>query len=105
MRRVLAPCASKRGLIIALLGSVVPLAAAQAQSITQFTPGDLVISTVSCQVGAACNSTSGGLDTASPISLQEFSLGSRRHVGDLDRFIGPTSDAKPGRSREFAGLG
>jgi hypothetical protein len=75
MRRVLAPCASKRGLIIALLGSVVPLAAAQAQSITQFTPGDLVISTVSCQVGAACNSTSGGLDTASPISLQEFSLG------------------------------
>ena len=51
-------------------------AAASAQSISSFTPGDLVISTVSCQAGPACTSTSGGLDTASPISLQEFSLGS-----------------------------
>src|SRR5271154_5311606 len=48
---------------------------AWADPITQFTPGDLVISTVSCSVGATiCNSTSGGLDTASTITLQEFSL-------------------------------
>jgi hypothetical protein len=41
-----------------------------------FTPGDLVISTVSCSVGAtACDSTSGGLDTAAPIVLQQFQLG------------------------------
>jgi hypothetical protein len=73
---VFASRASKRGLIVGLLCSVAPLVSAQAQSITQFTPGDLVISTVSCQVGAACTGTSGGLDTASPISLQEFSLGS-----------------------------
>lgn len=54
-----------------------PVAAAP---ITSFTGGDLVISTVSCQVGAsACDSTSGansgGLDTASPITLDEFGLG------------------------------
>lgn len=45
-----------------------------------FTPGDLVISTVTCSVSAsACDSTqgasAGGLDTASPITLQEFQLG------------------------------
>jgi len=45
----------------------------QAQSLT---PGDLVISTVSCSVGATiCNSASGGLDTAAPIVLQQFQLG------------------------------
>ena len=75
MRILFAPRGSKRVLILALLGTVAPFVAAQAQSITQFTPGDLVISTVSCQVGAACGTTAGGLDTASPISLQEFSLG------------------------------
>jgi hypothetical protein len=40
---------------------------ARAASITQFTPGDLVISTVS--------SAGGGLDTAAPIVLQQFGLG------------------------------
>ena len=42
-----------------------------------FTPGDLVVSTVTCSVGqTTCTSTGGGLDTASPIGLQEFQLGS-----------------------------
>jgi hypothetical protein len=51
---------------------------AAAATITSFTGGDLVmISTVSCSVGATvCSSTSGGLDTASPIVLDEFSVGS-----------------------------
>jgi hypothetical protein len=41
-----------------------------------FAPGDLVISTVSCSVGAStCNSASAGLDTASAITLTQFSLG------------------------------
>jgi hypothetical protein len=49
---------------------------AQAGTISSFTPGDLVISTVSCSVGAAiCNSATGGLDTAAPIVLQQFQLG------------------------------
>jgi hypothetical protein len=49
---------------------------AQAGTITSFTTGDLVISTVSCSVGATiCNSTSAGLDTAAPIVLQQFQLG------------------------------
>ena len=47
-----------------------------AAPINGFTPGDLVISTVSCSVPTAvCSSASGGLDTASPITLQEFQLG------------------------------
>jgi hypothetical protein len=56
-----------------IAGSTAPhLAAADAI----FTPGDLVISTVSCSVvSSICNSTSGGLDTAAPIVLDEFSLG------------------------------
>ena len=41
-----------------------------------FSAGDLVISTVSCSVGAAtCNSAAGGLDTASAITLQQYQLG------------------------------
>ena len=49
---------------------------ASAGPISSFSPGDLVISTVSCSVDASvCSSTSGGLDTASPITLQEFQLG------------------------------
>lgn len=49
---------------------------AQAGTISSFTPGDLVISTVSCSVGATiCNSATGGLDTAAPIVLQQFQLG------------------------------
>ena len=52
---------------------------AVAGTIGDFTPGDLVISTVSCSVGStACGSsgpTGGGLDTAAPIVLQEFQLG------------------------------
>ena len=49
---------------------------ALAATISYFTPDDLVISTVSCSVSAsACSSTSGGLDTASPITLDEFGLG------------------------------
>jgi hypothetical protein len=51
-------------------------APASAASITSFTPGDLVISTVSCSAASAvCSSISGGLDTASPIVLQQFQLG------------------------------
>ena len=47
-----------------------------AAPINGFTPGDLVISTVACSVPAAvCSGASGGLDTASPITLQEFQLG------------------------------
>ncbi len=48
---------------------------AVAAPITTFTPDDLIISTVSCSVGAACSTASGGLDTASAITLQEFGLG------------------------------
>jgi hypothetical protein len=51
-------------------------APALGQTISTFTPGDLVISTVSCSVGSTiCNSTSGGLDTASAITLMQFQLG------------------------------
>src|SRR5271170_4746084 len=60
--------------VLAGLGGGRPAAAAP---ITAFTAGDLVISTVSCSVSsAACSSTSGGLDTAAPIVLNEFSLSS-----------------------------
>lgn len=46
------------------------------QTIGTFTPGDLVISTVTCSVGSiVCGSASGGLDTASPITLMQFQLG------------------------------
>jgi hypothetical protein len=49
---------------------------ARAADITSFTAGDLVISTVSCSAGsAACSGTSGGLDTAAPIVLQQLQLG------------------------------
>ena len=66
----------------ALLASVFVSVAASAQAQSTFgyfTPGDLVISTVSDQVtGTAAQSVNGGgngLDTASPITLTEFSLG------------------------------
>nr|WP_294544172.1 PEP-CTERM sorting domain-containing protein [uncultured Rhodopila sp.] len=49
---------------------------AAAADITSFTPGDLVISTVSCSAGSTiCGGTSGGLDTAAPMVLQQFQLG------------------------------
>jgi len=59
-----------------LASSVVVLAgSAEAQTINWFSPGDLVISAVSCSVGSiACTSTSGGLDTAAPIVLDQFQL-------------------------------
>jgi PEP-CTERM motif len=63
-------------LALAAIAVLWNVSAAMADPITSFTPGDLVISSVSCSVGAACNSTSGGLDTASPMTLDEFSLGS-----------------------------
>jgi len=67
---------SRRKMLLAsasvIAGSAAPHFAA-ADAI--FTPGDLVISTVSCSVASSmCNSTSGGLDTAAPIVLNEFSL-------------------------------
>jgi hypothetical protein len=66
---------SKRIASLAGLGLLVA-APAVADPITSFTAGDLVISTVSCSVDAAtCSSTSGALDTASPVTLQEFKLG------------------------------
>ena len=75
------------GVVIAAaaIGGVQP---AKAGPITSFTPSDLVISTVSCSVGSStCDSTGGGLDTAAPIALQEFSLGtggtSASSVGSL----------------------
>src|SRR5271166_760680 len=61
-------------------------------AISSFSTGDIVISTVSCSVGAsACDSTAGagagGLDTAAPIQLQELQLGtggtSASSVGQL----------------------
>jgi hypothetical protein len=61
---------------VAMAAGLAAVQPALAQSISGFTPGDLVISTVSCSVGAStCSSTSGGLDTAAPIVLNEFSLG------------------------------
>ncbi len=64
------------GLATAAIIVCVTVRLASAAPINGFMPGDLVISTVSCSVSAAvCNSTSGGLDTASPITLQEFQLG------------------------------
>jgi hypothetical protein len=65
-------------LVCAALGSAVVTVAAGpawADPISYFSPGDLVISEVTCSVGVACSSTSGGLDTASPIVLQQFQLG------------------------------
>src|SRR6204780_3181452 len=60
------------------------LLAGSASATTLFTPGDLVISTVTCQV---CTATNSGLDTASPIMLDEFALGaggtSATSVGSL----------------------
>ena len=57
-----------RALIAAALAAGFAAWPAQADPISGFTAGDLVISTVSSLNG-------GGLDTASPITLQEFSLG------------------------------
>jgi hypothetical protein len=62
----------------AILTGLIPARDAAAGSFA-FTPGDLVVSTVSCSVGqTACTSsgaTGGGLDTAAPIVLDQFSLG------------------------------
>ncbi len=58
------------GLVACALSLVAP--SAMAQTISSFTSGDLVISTVS---NSGFNTANNGLDTASPISLQEFSLG------------------------------
>lgn len=70
-----APLRAARAVMCAI-GAVGVAVPAVAGPISAFTPGDLVISTVSCSVDSAtCSSTSGGLDTASPISLQEFQLG------------------------------
>ncbi len=50
---------------------------ASAGTLTGFTAGDLIISTVSCSVAAAtCSSAAAGLDTASPITLSQFQLNS-----------------------------
>jgi hypothetical protein len=57
-------------LALAALGTATPAAAG---SITSFTAGDLVISTVTNSTDL---SNTAALDTASPITLQEFSLGS-----------------------------
>lgn len=63
------------GLAAAAIVTTVAIRSAPAAPITGFTPGDLVISTVSCSVSAAvCDSISGGLDTVSPITLQEYQL-------------------------------
>nr|WP_294522294.1 PEP-CTERM sorting domain-containing protein [uncultured Rhodopila sp.] len=71
--RTLLRCAAIGSAATILSGAIA--ASASAANITSFTPGDLVISTVSCSVGAAvCNSTPGGLDTAAPIVLQQFQL-------------------------------
>ena len=63
------------GLATAAIVTTVAIRSAPAAPITGFTPGDLVISTVSYSVSAAvCDSISGGLDTVSPITLQEYQL-------------------------------
>ena len=72
--------ALRRATAAAVVAAAIDLALTQAGTadpITSFTAGDLVISTVSCSVGAACNSSSSGngLDTAAPIVLQELQLG------------------------------
>ena len=68
-----------------------------------FTAGDLVISTVSCSVGAtACTSVSGGLDTASAITLQQFQLRARPARSARGRFAGA---AAGGQRREQPDLG
>ncbi|MGO9444295.1 MAG: PEP-CTERM sorting domain-containing protein [Thiobacillaceae bacterium] len=75
MRRI-----ETRKLLLSMLAvqamAQVPSGEALANPISSFAAGDLVISTVSCSVGAtACQSIGGGLDTAAPIVLQEFQLG------------------------------
>jgi hypothetical protein len=60
---------------------ITAIGSAFAAPISAFSAGDLVISTVSCSVGSAvCNSTSGGLDTASAITLDQFQLDSSGKV-------------------------
>ena len=70
---------SRIGLSIVVLGvgAIAQASFGQARAGTiSFSPGDLVISTVSCSVGTStCSSASGGLDTAAPIVLQQFQLG------------------------------
>jgi hypothetical protein len=92
-------CSFRLGLATAAIVVCVTTRLASAAPINGFTPGDLVISTVSCSVPAgACSSASGGLDTASPITLQEFQLGaggtSATPVGTLtlpQTSVGPNS--------------
>jgi len=59
--------------------ALVLLTQANAQTINQFTYGDLVVSSVSDQINPGTQ-TAADLDTASPISLQEFSLNSNGTV-------------------------
>ena len=66
--------AGKIWLQFGLLGGLLLGATAEAQTLP-FNPGDLVISTVSNSTGLP-NSDAGVLDSASPITLQEFQLGS-----------------------------
>lgn len=54
---------------VAFVGALAITQSAMADSISAFTAGDLIISTVSSFNG-------GGLDTASPIVLQQFQLSS-----------------------------
>jgi len=63
----------KTWLQLACVGALLLGGAAEAQQIP-FNPGDLVISTVSNSTGLA-NNDPNVLDTASPITLQEFQLG------------------------------
>ncbi len=64
--------------LLSLTAGLLGLSAAlpgSASALTNFTAGDLVISTVTCSAGSsACSSASGGLDTASPITLMQFQL-------------------------------
>ena len=63
-------------MVVVLTGALVVAQPTIAAPIPAFTPGDLVISTVSCSVSpTTCSSSAGGLDTAAPIVLQQFQLG------------------------------
>lgn len=63
----------------ALAGAL--LAGPASASPLQFSAGDLVISTVTCQV---CGGTDNGLDTAAPIALDQFQLGPNGTTATMD---------------------
>ncbi len=77
----------KTWLAWAWVGALLLGGPAMAQQISSFSAGDLVISTVSNSTGLA-NDDASVLDTASPITLQEFQLGANAttatSVGALD---------------------